>query len=257
MAQRFEGQESRRSIDDGGRSVRRRALCSSPITSSLEKRGFLGGMKRVVIEAEVNEQRRAAAAAPAAAPLRRRQRGAPRRRARRVARGGGRGGRDRGGADGGGGWRRSWRTRRSARARRAARTPTTCSRRLRTVSPIEIPGAGSGVASSAGGPRLVRAACSRSAKLRARVPHRRERDADHRAACTAATLRAAHRRHGELLDALQVLGEQGARRPQGRERDRARLRGVQGAPRRELGETGARSWPTASAATAASSCFRR
>ncbi len=60
----------------------------------LEKRGFLGGFKRIVVEAEVNEAAVAQPAPPAAAPI-------PGRAARNAGGGGrGRGGRDRGRGDG-------------------------------------------------------------------------------------------------------------------------------------------------------------
>ncbi|HEX9163270.1 MAG TPA: R3H domain-containing nucleic acid-binding protein [Thermoanaerobaculia bacterium] len=104
MAQRFEG----RNIDEAltaaadALGVERYRLLYHVV---LEKRGFLGGMKRVVIEAEVNDQASEPApqpaAAPSASPL------APRSRESRPRReghggGGGGGGRQRGGRRGGG-----------------------------------------------------------------------------------------------------------------------------------------------------------
>lgn len=104
MAQRFEG----RNIDEaltsaaGALGVERYRLLYHVV---LEKRGFLGGMKRVVIEAEVNDQASDAPLASvttSAAPPARRERsggGAERSRESRGGRGrgdrGGRGGRQR------------------------------------------------------------------------------------------------------------------------------------------------------------------
>jgi spoIIIJ-associated protein len=65
MAQRFEGRNLDEALDQAAETlgVERHQLTHSVI---LEKRGFLGGMKRVVIEADVNEG--AAPPAPAAPP---------------------------------------------------------------------------------------------------------------------------------------------------------------------------------------------
>jgi len=104
MVQRFEG----RNIDEaltsaaGALGVERYRLLYHVV---LEKRGFLGGMKRVVIEAEVNDQAsdapQASVTTPAAPPARRERSsgGADRSRESRGGRGrgdrGGRGGRQR------------------------------------------------------------------------------------------------------------------------------------------------------------------
>jgi len=97
MAQRFEGHNIDEALTAAaaGLGVERYRLLYHVV---LEKRGFLGGMKRVVIEAEVNEQAPEAvvaeAQAPAMAPA------APRReRSARAPRG------DRSGGRGGGGGR--------------------------------------------------------------------------------------------------------------------------------------------------------
>jgi spoIIIJ-associated protein len=107
MAQRFEG----RNIDEALTSaasalgVERYRLLYHVV---LEKRGFLGGMKRVTIEAEVNDQASdapppqanvSAPSAPSAAPARRERAGGGGGRGR-EGRGGGRGRGDRGGRGG-------------------------------------------------------------------------------------------------------------------------------------------------------------
>src|SRR6266498_797734 len=63
MGQRFEGRNLDEALDHAAETlgVDRHQLTHSVI---FEKRGFLGGMKRVVIEADVNE-----GAAPPAAPV--------------------------------------------------------------------------------------------------------------------------------------------------------------------------------------------
>ena len=92
MSQRFEGRNLEEALNGAAQTygVERWQLTYHVL---LEKRGFLGGVKRVVIEADVNE----AAAVPAAAPSESRP---PRRE--RGPRGGGGGGRERRGGDGGG-----------------------------------------------------------------------------------------------------------------------------------------------------------
>ena len=66
MGQRFEGHNLEEALNNAATafSVERYQLTYHVV---LEKRGFLGGMKRVVIEAEVNED--ASAPAPSVAPL--------------------------------------------------------------------------------------------------------------------------------------------------------------------------------------------
>jgi len=67
MAQRFEGRNLDEALDHAAETlgVDRHRLTHSVI---LEKRGFLGGMKRVVIEADVNEGAAPPATSPPAAP---------------------------------------------------------------------------------------------------------------------------------------------------------------------------------------------
>jgi len=115
MAQRFEGKNLEEALDAAsqGLGVQRYQLTYHVV---LEKRGFLGGMKRVVIEAEVNQSATepnapiatsSAATDRATAPPR--ERGERSARGGRGGRGGGRGGRgrdDRGGNRGGGNRRR-------------------------------------------------------------------------------------------------------------------------------------------------------
>ena len=102
MSQRFEGKNLDEALTSASQTlgVERYQLTYHVL---LEKRGFLGGVKRVVIEAEINE----AAVAPAAAPPPPPQPAAPPRRpeGRRSPGRGGRGDR-RGGGGGGGGSRR-------------------------------------------------------------------------------------------------------------------------------------------------------
>src|SRR5258705_7256967 len=87
MAQRFEGKNLEEALDNAAQTfgVQRFQLTYHVL---LEKRGFLGGMKRVVIEAEVNTEAPPAAEQPASRPQER-----PRNRER--AQGGGGRGRDR------------------------------------------------------------------------------------------------------------------------------------------------------------------
>jgi predicted RNA-binding protein Jag len=107
MSQRFEGRNVEEALQSAAEAlgVERWQLTYHVL---LEKRGFLGGVKRVVIEADVNREAAApaapaAAAAPSAAPTENRM---PPRDSRggRGGRGGGekRGGRDRGRGNGGG-----------------------------------------------------------------------------------------------------------------------------------------------------------
>src|SRR5467141_1381580 len=91
MAQRFEGKNLEEALDNAAQTfgVQRFQLTYHVL---LEKRGFLGGMKRVVLEAEVNTESPQAAEEPARAPERPR---GERPRGERPRGGGGRG-RDRG-----------------------------------------------------------------------------------------------------------------------------------------------------------------
>src|SRR5882762_7213224 len=100
MSQRFEGKNLDDALTSASQAlgVERHQLTYHVL---LEKRGFLGGVKRVVIEAEINE----AAVVPAAAPPPIQPAAAPARRpeGRRSSPGrGGRGDRRGGGGSGGG-----------------------------------------------------------------------------------------------------------------------------------------------------------
>lgn len=113
MAQRFEGRNLDEALDHAAETlgVDRYQLTHSVI---LEKRGFLGGMKRVVIEADVNEDAAppATAAPPPAAPTPSVAAAAPPVARERGPRGGG------GGRGGRGGNRRDDRPRGPRRERR-------------------------------------------------------------------------------------------------------------------------------------------
>src|SRR5438128_11388209 len=107
MAQRFEGKNLEEALNSAAETfgVQRFQLTYHVL---LEKRGFLGGMKRVVIEAEVNTEAPQQTEQPAARPQQPRQ---ERPRGERSARGGGGGrgrgrDRDRGGDQRGNGQRR-------------------------------------------------------------------------------------------------------------------------------------------------------
>src|SRR5260370_19438057 len=120
MAQRFEGKNLEEALDNAAKTfgVQRFQLTYHVL---LEKRGFLGGMKRVVIEAEVNTEAPQPAEQPASRPQER-----PRRE--RTQGGGGRGReRERGGQRRGNEQRRD-RPRRSPERRDAEE-----------YAPVEIP----------------------------------------------------------------------------------------------------------------------
>jgi predicted RNA-binding protein Jag len=104
MAQRFEGKNVEEALDHAAEAfgVPRYQLTYHVV---VEKRGFFGGTKRVVVEADVNEAPAVEAApAPASIPGTRSERSASRGpRGPRSGGGGGRGRGDRGGRGGGGG----------------------------------------------------------------------------------------------------------------------------------------------------------
>lgn len=113
MAHRFEGRNLDEALDHAAETlgVERYRITHSVL---LEKRGFLGGVKRVVIEADVNED-----AQPPAEPLPPVAAAAPAPFAReRAPRGGGRGPRGGGGGRGRGGNRRDDRPARGPRRER-------------------------------------------------------------------------------------------------------------------------------------------
>jgi spoIIIJ-associated protein len=110
MSQRFEGKNLDDALTNASQAlgVERYQLTYHVL---LEKRGFLGGVKRIVIEAEINEaavaqpqQQPAAPPPPAAGPPSARRERPP--RGGRGGAGGGRGRRDNRGGGGGGGRRR-------------------------------------------------------------------------------------------------------------------------------------------------------
>lgn len=104
MSQRFEGRNLEEALQHAAQTfgVERWALTYHVL---LEKRGFLGGMKRVVIEADVNAEAAEPAAAPAPAPVIEARSPRPERSPRAGGGGGRGGGRDRGGRREGGGGR--------------------------------------------------------------------------------------------------------------------------------------------------------
>jgi spoIIIJ-associated protein len=135
MSQRFEGKNVEEALGNAAATlgVQRYQLTYHVL---LEKRGFLGGVKRVVIEADVNTAATEAppqAQAPEAGPQQAR---AP--RERRPSRGGG-GGRERGGRDGGAGREGGsrWEGRRGPRngRDRGERLPP----RRREAMPLDLP----------------------------------------------------------------------------------------------------------------------
>src|SRR5947209_9982829 len=99
MAQRFEGKNLDDALTNASQTlgVERYQLTYHVL---LEKRGFLGGVKRIVVEADINEAAVAPAVQPAPIPTPAGPPAARRERAGRGGRGGGRGG-----ARGGGGRR--------------------------------------------------------------------------------------------------------------------------------------------------------
>jgi spoIIIJ-associated protein len=103
MSQRFEGRNLEEALQQAAQTfgVERWALTYHVL---MEKRGFLGGVKRIVIEAEVNAAAAEPAAPPPPAPVPAESRPPRSDRGPRGGRGGGGGGRDRGARrDGGGG----------------------------------------------------------------------------------------------------------------------------------------------------------
>lgn len=103
MSQRFEGRNLEEALQHAAQTfgVERWALSYHVL---LEKRGFLGGMKRVVIEADVNAEA-AEPAAPSPGPVIEARPPRPERSPRAGGGGGRGGGRDRGGRREGGGGR--------------------------------------------------------------------------------------------------------------------------------------------------------
>jgi len=194
MAQRFEGRNLEEALNSAATTlgVERWQLTYSVL---LEKRGFLGGVKRVVIEAEINE----AAVAPAAAPPPPPQPAAPPRRpeGRRSPGRGGRGDR-RGGGGGGGGSRRGRGPRRERDDEDEFQTGD-----FEEHIDIEVPEQGPESEMA----KLVRDWCERVISL-ARLAleiRTEENDAQIVVRLYGRDMRRLTEHHGELLDAIQVL----------------------------------------------------
>jgi spoIIIJ-associated protein len=214
--QRFEGKNVEEALDHAAETlgVERYKLRHAIVA---EKRGFLGGVKRVVIEAEVNENAVAPAAPPAATPTAAAtpavaaappsQPAAPPARSERAPRAGGRtgGGGGRGRDSRGGGEGRGRGGRRGGRRRELDDTPDPD-----TLQPgdfeqfaMEIPEQGPESETAA----AVRAWCEQVlslAKLTLAI-RTDENETQVNVRLYGADGRRMIDRHGELLDALQVL----------------------------------------------------
>lgn len=197
MSHRFEGRSLEEALQSAAESlgVERWQLTYHVL---LEKRGFLGGVKRVVLEADINTTAPApppAAASPAASPG-----SAPPRRGGRDGRsgGGGRGGRGGGGGRGreaGGGGRRGGRGR--------GRSESTFQTGDFETFLGDVPEQGP----EAEGARAVREWCETAlalAKL-SMVVRTEENDTQIVVRLYGSDARLLIDRHGELLDAVQVL----------------------------------------------------
>jgi spoIIIJ-associated protein len=185
MAQRFEGKNLEEALDNAAQTfgVQRFQLTYHVL---LEKRGFLGGMKRVVIEAEVNTEAPQPAEQPAARPQERER---PRRE--RSARGGGRD-RDRGGERRGNDQRRD----------RPRRSPER--RDEEEYVPVEIPPQGPESPNA----EIVRAWFERVIALAQLSLELRTEENDTQVIVRlyGRDARRVIEGHGEVIDALQVLG---------------------------------------------------
>src|SRR5437762_13587605 len=186
MAQRFEGKNLEEALDNAAKTfgVQRFQLTYHVL---LEKRGFLGGMKRVVIEAEVNTE----APTPAEEPATR----APERpRRERSARGGGGGGR---GRDSDRGERRG----NEARRDRPRRSPER--RDEEEYVPVEIPPQGPESPNA----EIVRAWLERVIALAQLNLELRTEENDTQVVIRlyGRDARRVIEGHGEVIDALQVL----------------------------------------------------
>ncbi|MDQ6802265.1 MAG: Jag N-terminal domain-containing protein [Acidobacteriota bacterium] len=184
MAQRFEGKNLEEALDNAAQmfGVQRFQLTYHVL---LEKRGFLGGMKRVVIEAEVNTEAPQAVEVPAARPQER-----PRRE--RTQGGGGRGrDRDRGAQRRGNEPRRD-RPRRSPERRDGE-----------NFVPVEIPPQGPESPNA----EIVRGWCERVIALAQLNLELRTEENDAQVIVRLYGRDASRviEGHGEVIDALQVL----------------------------------------------------
>lgn len=202
MSHRFEGRSLEEALQSAAETlgVERWQLTYHVL---LEKRGFLGGMKRVVLEAEINTAAAEPQAAPApAAPS---HSGPPRRAGRdsRPGGGGGRGGRGGGGGgrgrDGGGGGGR----RGGGRGRGRDRDDRDFQTGDFETFLGDVPEQGA----ETDGARAVREWCETAlalAKL-SMVVRTEENDAQIVVRLYGSDARMMIDRHGELLDAIQVL----------------------------------------------------
>jgi spoIIIJ-associated protein len=192
MAQRFEGKNLDEALTMASEAfgVDRVQLTYHVV---LEKKGFLGGFKRVVVEAEVNERPIAAAVQEAAAP-------AP--RAARPSDGGrGRGNRDRGRGRGGNGGDRG-RGNRSRAPRRETADDFQTGDFERFAGDIPEQGPES---EQAGVVRAWYARVIELAKLQLEI-RTEENETQIIVRLFGGDARLLTEEHGELLDALQVLG---------------------------------------------------
>jgi predicted RNA-binding protein Jag len=187
MAQRFEGKNLEEALDNAAQTfgVQRFQLTYHVL---LEKRGFLGGMKHVVVEAEVNTEAPLAAEEPARAPERPR---GERPRGERSRGGGGRS-RDRGERRG---------TRSDERRDRPRRSPER--REEEEFVPVEIPAQGTESPNA----EIVRGWCERVIAL-AQLNLELRTEENETQVIVRLYGRDARRvveGHGEVIDALQVL----------------------------------------------------
>jgi predicted RNA-binding protein Jag len=202
MSQRFEGRNLEEALEHAAQTlgVERWKLTYHVL---LEKRGFLGGTKRVVIEADVNDvAAEPAAPAPASAPAAQPESRAPRSDrgggGRRGGRGGGGGRRDSGGDRGGD---RGGRGRRGGGARRSQHDDFQPGDFERFMGEVPEQGEESDAA------RSVREWCDDVIAL-ARldlVTRSEESEEQITIRLYGSDSRRMIDRHGELLDALQVL----------------------------------------------------
>jgi spoIIIJ-associated protein len=195
MSQRFEGKNLDDALTAASQTlgVERYQLTYHVL---LEKRGFLGGVKRVVIEAEINE----AAVVPAAAPPPTPPAAAPARRPEGRRSSPGRGGRGdrRGGGGGGGGPRRGRGPRRERDDEDEFQTGD-----FEQHMDVEVPEQGPESETA----KLVRDWCERVISLGRLALEIRtdENDAQIVVRLYGRDMRRLTEHHGELLDAIQVL----------------------------------------------------
>jgi len=195
MAQRFEGKNLDEALTMASEAfgVDRVQLTYHVV---LEKKGFLGGTKRIVVEAEVNERPIAAAVQEASAPV---PRSAP--RSDRPSGGRGRGNRDRGRGRGGDGRGRGPRTGGGSRPRPGADDFQTGDfERFAGEIPEQGP-----ESEQAGVVRAWYARVLELAKLQLEI-RTEENETQVIVRLFGGDARLLTEEHGELLDALQVLG---------------------------------------------------